>query len=74
MLHIPFMLVKLFYFSIENVEEANSKIGYLLLDIKVWMLRRKLKLNDRETEICCNVGVQSSYLSSLVILVFLTHP
>ena len=51
MLHMTFMLVKLFYFSIENVEEAKSKIGYLLLDIKLWILRRKLKLNDRETEI-----------------------
>ena len=40
-----------FYFSIENVEEAKNKIGSLLLDIKMWMAKRKLKLNDGKTEI-----------------------
>ena len=40
-----------FYFSLEIVEEAKNKIGYFLLDIKVWMSRRKLKLNDLETEV-----------------------
>ena len=40
-----------FYFSIENVEEAKNKIGSLLLDIRVWMAKRKLKLNDSKTEI-----------------------
>ena len=40
-----------FYFSIENVDEAKNKIESLLLDIKVWMARRKLKLNDSKTEI-----------------------
>ena len=40
-----------FYFSVENVEEAKNKIGSLLLDIKMWMAKRKLKLNDGKTEI-----------------------
>ena len=33
------------------MEEAKNKTGSLLLDIKVWMVKRKLKLNDGKTEI-----------------------
>ena len=38
------------YLKITNIEDAKRKIDLLILDIKIWMTRRKLKLNDQKTE------------------------
>ena len=39
------------YIRIEDIDDAKHRISLLLSDIKVWMARRKLKLNDGKTEI-----------------------
>ena len=39
------------YIEISNVVDVKEKISSLLHDIKVWMVRRKLKLNDGKTDI-----------------------
>ena len=39
------------YVEINDVEDAKEKIVSLLHDIKVWMLTRKLKLNESKTDI-----------------------
>lgn len=39
------------YIQINNVMDIKDKISSLLHDIKIWMTRRKLKLNDGKTEI-----------------------
>ena len=39
------------YIMIEDIDEAKHRISLLLSDIKIWMARRKLKLNDGKTEI-----------------------
>ena len=41
----------LVYIMIEGIDEAKNRISLLLSDIKIWMARRKLKLNDGKTEI-----------------------
>ena len=39
------------YIRMDNIDEAKHRISLLLTDIKIWMARRKLKLNDGKTEI-----------------------
>ena len=39
------------YLPIRNILDVKDKIVALLADIKLWMTRRKLKLNDGKTEI-----------------------
>lgn len=39
------------YIRIEDIDDAKHRISSLLSDIKIWMARRKLKLNDGKTEI-----------------------
>ena len=39
------------YIKIDNIDEAKHKLSLLLSDMKIWMARRKLKLNDGKTEI-----------------------
>ena len=39
------------YICIDNIEHAKVKVIQLLMDIRKWMCERKLKLNDRKTEI-----------------------
>lgn len=39
------------YIQVENVQEAKGKFGSLLSDVKTWMAKRRLKLNDGKTEI-----------------------
>ena len=39
------------YILIDDIEHAKEIIVQLLMDIKKWMCERKLKLNDRKTEI-----------------------
>ena len=39
------------YISVGNIDEAKHKISSLLSDLKIWMTRRKLRLNDGKTEI-----------------------
>ena len=39
-----------FYFPIETVEETKQKIVEIMKDIKIWMTKKKLKLNDEKTE------------------------
>ncbi|KAK3875425.1 hypothetical protein Pcinc_019709 [Petrolisthes cinctipes] len=39
------------YVKIENINETKMKMESLLSDVKLWMLKQKLKLNDNKTEI-----------------------
>ena len=39
------------YICIDDIEYAKAKVVQLLMDIRKWMCERKLKLNDRKTEI-----------------------
>lgn len=39
------------YIEIDNIEDVKDKAMSLLSDIKIWMARRKLKLNDSKTEV-----------------------
>ena len=39
------------YVCIENIEDIKNKVKSLLSDIKIWMKRRKLRLNEGKTEI-----------------------
>ena len=39
------------YIRVEDIDEARHRLSSLLSDVKIWMARRKLKLNDVKTEI-----------------------
>ena len=39
------------YIRIEDTDEAKHRLSSLMSDLKIWMARRKLKLNDGKTEI-----------------------
>ena len=39
-----------FYFQFETLEEATEKINVIMKDIRVWMIEKKLKLNEDKTE------------------------
>ena len=39
------------YIKVEDINEAKHRLSSLLFDLKIWMARRKLKLNDGKTEI-----------------------
>ena len=39
------------YVRVEDIDEAKHRLSSLLSDLKIWMTRRKLKLNDGKTEI-----------------------
>ena len=39
------------YIRFEDIDEAKHRLSSLLFDLKIWMARRKLKLNDGKTEI-----------------------
>ena len=39
------------YIRVEDIDEAKHRLSSLLSDLKIWMARRKLTLNDGKTEI-----------------------
>ena len=39
------------YIRIEDIDGAKLRLSSLMSDLKIWMARRKLKLNDGKTEI-----------------------
>ena len=39
------------YIRVEDIDEAKHRLSSLMSDLKIWMTRRKLKLNDGKTEI-----------------------
>ena len=39
------------YIRVEDTDEAKHRLSSLMSDLKIWMARRKLKLNDGKTEI-----------------------
>ena len=39
------------YIRVEDIDKAKHRLSSLLSDLKIWMARRKLKLNDGKTEI-----------------------
>ena len=39
------------YIRVEDIDEAIHRLSSLLSDLKIWMARRKLKLNDGKTEL-----------------------
>ena len=44
------------YIKVEDIDEAKHRLSSLLSDLKIWMARRKLKLNDGKTEITAITG------------------
>ena len=45
------------YFIINNVEDTISALHSLVCDIKQWMTKKKLKLNEKKTE-CLMIGTK----------------
>ena len=39
-----------FYFAVTSAEEAKNKITTILNDVRDWMIKKKLKLNENKTE------------------------
>ena len=39
------------YIRVEDIDEAKHRLSSLLSDLKIWIARRKLKLNDGKTDI-----------------------
>ena len=39
------------YIQIDNIPDAKERLTLLMSDIKIWMARRRLKLNEGKTEI-----------------------
>ena len=39
------------YIRVEDIDVAQHRLSSLLFDLKIWMARRKLKLNDGKAEI-----------------------
>ena len=37
------------YIKVEDIDEAKPRLSFHLSDLKIWMARRKLKLNDGKT-------------------------
>ena len=48
-----------FYFSITTIQSTNSKIEEVMTDIKNWMVKKRLKLNDDKTE-CMLFGTENT--------------
>ena len=45
------------YFIINNVEDTISALNSLVADLKQWMAKKKLKLNEKKTE-CLIIGTK----------------
>ena len=41
-----------FYFSITTIQSTTSKIEEVMTDIKNWMVKKRLKLNDDKMVFC----------------------
>ena len=39
------------YIRVKDIVEAKHRLSSLLSDLKIWMAKRKIKLNDGKTEI-----------------------
>ena len=39
------------YIRVEDIDEAKHRLSSFMSDLKIWMARRKLKLNDGKTEL-----------------------
>ena len=48
-----------FYFSITTIQSTTSKIEKVMTDIKNWMVKKRLKLNDDKTE-CMLFGTENA--------------
>ena len=48
-----------FYFSITTIQSTMSKIKEVMTDIKNWMVKQRLKLNDDKTE-CIIFGTENT--------------
>ena len=48
-----------FYFSITTIQSTTSKIEKVMTDIKNWMVKKRLKLNDDKTE-CMLFGTENT--------------
>ena len=49
-----------FYIEVVDMQDAKNKIVALLMDLRVWMQKRKLKLNNDKTEIMIVRGTNRS--------------
>ncbi len=44
------------YVKLNNIDDAKDRMTVLMADIKIWMIRRKLKLNEGKTELIVTYG------------------
>ena len=51
-----------FYFSLTTEQDALDKVSEIMLEVKNWMQKKKLKLNDDKTE-CMLFGVKTSLMN-----------
>ena len=49
-----------FYFSITTIQSTKSKIEEVMTDIKNWMVKKRLKLNDDKTVECMPFGTDNT--------------
>ena len=47
------------YIRVEDIDESKHRLSSLMSDLKIWMARRKLKLNDGKTEIIVRGALKS---------------
>ena len=66
------------YIRVEDIDEAKHRLSFLMSDLKIWMARRKLKLNYGKAEIIvirgnlrnvsvANFGVMSFGVTQLIL-------
>ena len=66
------------YIRVEDIDEAKHRLSSLLSDLKIWMARQKLILNDGKTEIIVirgnlrNVSVANFGVMSFGVLAILS--
>ena len=48
-----------FYFPVESIQETGRKVETIMKDIKNWMVKKKLKMNEEKTE-CMLFGTRKS--------------
>ena len=59
------------YIQIDNIPDAKERLTLLMSDIKIWMARRRLKLNEGKTEIIIVRGnLRNDLRSDFVMLHF----
>ena len=58
------------YNQIDNIPDAKERLTLLMSDIKIWMARRKLKLNEGKTEIIVRDNLRNDLRADFGMLHF----